>query len=414
MIKKLIAFSLLSLPFLLSAQGFQVNLQGQTQQGMASAGTAFVQDAATVFYNPGGMSFLKENSISAGVSPVIAHSTFLDANTNLSYNTASPVSTPFAGYAVWGADTTHKVFNRFKFGLGSYTPFGSIATWEPGWTGRYNLTSLKLLSIFYQATASYKICDKLGIGIGLVYGTGNVELKQDIPVSSSSNFAGSADLKGKAQAWGFNAGVYYKPCSKFSIGLTYRSAMNMNLQNGTGTFVTPSSLNSNIPPTNTFTAKLPLPSVLTLGLAYSFTQKFTLALDVNYVGWHTYDTLAFDYKNNTPQFADTKLPRLYHNTFAFRLGGQYKVTDKFTARAGLGLELTPVPNGYITPEVPDATRMYYTIGLGYKIAKCFAVDASYTLEGFTRKSLTNDPVIGPSGTYKTYINVPGISVTYKF
>src|SRR5665213_1003417 len=101
MIKKLITFSILCLPALLNAQGFQVNLQGQAQQGMASAGTAFIQDASAVFFNPGGMSFLKENSICASVTPVIANSTFLDANTNLSFRTNSPVSTPFSGYAVW-------------------------------------------------------------------------------------------------------------------------------------------------------------------------------------------------------------------------------------------------------------------------------------------------------------------------
>ena len=34
------------------AQGFQVNLQGQKQQGMGGAGTALMQDGAALFYNP--------------------------------------------------------------------------------------------------------------------------------------------------------------------------------------------------------------------------------------------------------------------------------------------------------------------------------------------------------------------------
>ena len=72
MIKKLITISILSLPALLNAQGFQVNLQGQTQQGMGGAGTGLVQDAAAVFFNPGGVSFLKENTINAGATATIA------------------------------------------------------------------------------------------------------------------------------------------------------------------------------------------------------------------------------------------------------------------------------------------------------------------------------------------------------
>lgn len=36
----------------LSAQGFQVNFQGQKQQGMGFAGTALFQDAASIFTMP--------------------------------------------------------------------------------------------------------------------------------------------------------------------------------------------------------------------------------------------------------------------------------------------------------------------------------------------------------------------------
>jgi long-chain fatty acid transport protein len=42
----------------IQSQGFQVNLQGQKQQGMASAGTALIQDASALFFNPGGVSKL--------------------------------------------------------------------------------------------------------------------------------------------------------------------------------------------------------------------------------------------------------------------------------------------------------------------------------------------------------------------
>jgi long-chain fatty acid transport protein len=78
---KLLLFVFLSAPALHFAQGFQVNLQGQKQQGMGGAGTAYMQDASALFFNPGGASFVHGNSIIAGVTPTFARGAFMDANT---------------------------------------------------------------------------------------------------------------------------------------------------------------------------------------------------------------------------------------------------------------------------------------------------------------------------------------------
>ena len=46
-LKKLVTTIILAVPTIVSAQGFQVNLQGQVQQGMGTAGTALIQDGAS-------------------------------------------------------------------------------------------------------------------------------------------------------------------------------------------------------------------------------------------------------------------------------------------------------------------------------------------------------------------------------
>ncbi len=419
---KLLIAVLMSLPLLQKAQGFQVNLQGQKQQAMGGAGSALIQDGAAVFFNPGGVSFLKENSVNVGANAVFANSAFLDSDNNSFARTTSPVATPFAAYAVFGLKDSCSLkciksakclnfLKKIKLGLGAYTPFGSIVTWQDGWTGRFGLTSLKLQTIFIQPTISYKVCDKLGIGAGFVFANGDVELKQDVPLINASGNYGKADLKGKATAYGYNAGIYFKPTDKLSFALTYRSQINMKVKNGTATFTVPPSLGTNLP-SGPFSASLALPSVYTFGAAYVVNQKLSLALDVNYIGWKCYDTLAFDYKNNTPTLPDTKLPRNYKNTFAFRYGAQYQLTDKIIVRAGMSISRTPIKDGFVTPELPDANRLNYMAGFGYKIGKRFIVDASYTFEHFTRKD--NNIALKLNGTYKTYISAVGLSVIYNF
>ena len=404
---QLIIFLLLITPLLHKAQGFQVNLQGQKQQGMGGAGTAFMQDASSLFFNPGGASFVNGNSIIAGVTPTFARGAFLDANTNHVDRTNSPIGTPFAAYGLFELKDSSKL----KLGLAIYTPFGSTVQWEDKWAGRFALTHLELRAIYFQPTASYKITEKLGIGVGLIYASGKVNLQKDIPLADADGNYGHAELSGKAHGYGFNVGIYFKPIQKLSIGLTYRSRVDMSVTDGQATFKVPASVKANFPD-GKFTSKLPLPNVTTLGLAYKVNSKLDFVFDVNYVGWKAYDTLSFDYENNTASLIDTKSARKYKNTFAFRGGAQYKFTTHLTTRLGLAYGITPVQNGYVTPETPDANRVNYTAGIGYELGKHLKIDASFLFTHLKRTDTNLETNL--SGTYKTNVLAPGISIAYKF
>ncbi|MFN5460448.1 MAG: OmpP1/FadL family transporter [Bacteroidota bacterium] len=396
------------LPTLLFQQGFQVNLQGQKQQAMGSAGSALPQDAATLFYNPSGASFINKNKVLAGVSTTFGKSVFLDANTNDTFRTNSPVGTPFFLYALLSPKDTS---NKFKYGLAVYTPFGSGIKWEDGWTGRFALTSIKLFSVFIQPTVSYRVNEKLSFGGGLVYADGAVTLQKDIPVLNAEGNYASAKLNGNANGLGYNLGVSYKLSSEFQIALSYRSGVKMKVKNGTAEFNVPSSLEVNFP-NGSFTSSLPLPSVSTLGFAYKASNKYAVALDINYVGWSAYKALEFDYEKNTSSLKDTRSERNYKNTFAFRLGGQYLPDEKTVFRLGVSYVITPVPSGYVTPETPDASRLNIAGGISKTITKNLQADFSFTFQQLQRSDKNLETNL--EGTYKTFVYIPGIGIQYSF
>src|SRR5437762_4504717 len=240
--KKVVALLTICSPLLLKAQGFQVNLQGQKQQAMGGTGTALVQDGASLFFNPGAVTFLNKNSMSVGVTPVISHANFVDASSVNVSETKSPVSFPFTAYLILG-----KKDSKLKYGFAAYTPFGSTIHWEDGWTGRFALTRLQLATVYLQPSVSYKITDQLGIGAGFVYGIGKVNLQRDMPVTDDQGNYGHATLNGNAQGYGFNAGIYYKPLHNLSFGLNYRSQVDMKLKKGDATFKVPASMESGFP-----------------------------------------------------------------------------------------------------------------------------------------------------------------------
>ena len=405
--RRILSFLFYLSSFYFFGQGFQVNFQGQKQQGMGLAGTALYQDGASLFFNPGSVAFSNESSVNVASTPIVSNVLYTDSATKESYRTENPIGTPFSAYGLFQL----KPHDQLKFGIAAYTPFGSTVVWEDNWIGRFALTRLKLQAIFIQPTLSYRIADVIGIGGGLVIATGAVELEKDIPVQDSlGNFA-HAKLSGKALAYGYNLGIHYDLNKKLSTGLNYRSKIIMNLSEGNADFTVPSALDPNFPDGN-FTGSLPLPSVTTLGLAYKVTDKLQTVLDINYVGWSAYDTLAFDYEQNSSSLEDTKSPRNYKNSMAFRGGASYCLSPNIQFRTGAGFGFSPVPEESVTPETPDANRAYFTFGYGQKIGEHFSFDATFYYTSVKRTAMNGETNL--YGTFRTQVVAFGLGLVYKF
>lgn len=406
-IKLLSALSLGLISFASFGQGYQANFQGQKQQAMGSTGAGLLLDGASLFFNPGSSAFLKKSSINAAFSPVFVNVMFQEQGTQDIGRTNSPMGTPFAFYGVYKP----KEDSKWTYGLAAYTPFGSTISYEEGWLGRFALTRLKLLSIFVQPTVAYKINDQWGIGGGFAVCYGSVNLQKDLPIQFDDSSYAHVELSGKSLGFGGNIGVFFKPNENLSFGLTYRTQVNMNLKDGSADFTVPDAVADKFPD-GKFTGALPLPQVATFGIGYSPIEKLKVAFDVNFIGFKCYDTLAFDYEQNTESLLDSKLPRMYNNTFAFRLGAQFQVSEQIALRAGVAYTLPPAEDNYVTPETPDGRKIAPSLGLTYAPIENFTIDASLIYAKYHRNSTNQE--LNLNGTYTTIALVPGIGLTYKF
>ncbi len=392
------------------AGGFQVNLQGQKQMGMGHTGTGLLLDGASLFFNPGSTSFLDSvRLVQIGVSGIIPRTVYLEPAPGIySAEMIHHVGTPFSVFVVGKIKNTGKL----SLGLAVYTPFGSHEEWPHDWKGQFLLREIDLKTFYFQPTASYKVTDKMGIGAGLVFAEGNFSLQQGFPKQDSMGNYGTISLNGSANSFGYNAGIYFKPNEKLSIGLDYRSSVKIKMENGTADFIVPSSLADSFPNTS-FKATLSLPSTTALGFGYILNEKIKLALDVNYIGWHVYDTLSFDFAKNTSVLADVHSPRMYQNTFIIRGGAQYKLKEKLLVRCGAYFDKTPVQAGYLTPETPDANKIGVTLGASWKVTEKIHLDFSFLyIEGMKRTDTNIETQF--SGTYKAKAVAPGFAFEYLF
>jgi long-chain fatty acid transport protein len=315
-----------------SAGGFQVNLQGQKQTGMGHTGTGILSDASCIFFNPGGMTFL-DSSIDAVVGGhfIIHRTEYLEAYPGTYTSEMShDIGTPFEFY-VSGRFKKHP---RLAAGLGVYTPFGSKASWPDNWKGQFIIREIDLKTIFIQPTLSYQICKTLGIGAGFIYGTGEFSLRKGIPVQDLTGIYGEGTLNGKAKGIGFNGGIYFTPSAKWSFGFSYRSQVSVKVDNGDAKFVVPGYLEQYFP-TTTFSAELKLPQVFNFGIGYKASDKLRLAIDINRVGWSSYDSLRIHFAAHTEKLEDISSARIYKDVYIYRIGAEYKVCSKAFARAGI-------------------------------------------------------------------------------
>jgi long-chain fatty acid transport protein len=253
----------------------------------------------------------------------------------------------------------------------------------------------------------------VSIGGGFVYNRGSVDLTRAIPLVNGSGQVGQAELKGTGKGYGWNAGIYFKTESGVSIGITHRSQVNTTIPNGNAIFNVPASVQSSFPQPNTFSSTIPLPAVNSIGFGFYPCSKWVLAVDVNLVGWDAYKTLSFDYKSNTAALHDTHSPRNYQDAVSLRGGAQYKAKDNLALRFGGGYASTAVMDGYVTPEAPDANRVYGTVGLGYTIQKHLDLDISFEYEHLMQRTQTNIES-QLAGTFKTDVYIPGISLAYHW
>lgn len=401
---RLCLFLLLSLwAYAAIGGGYQVRLQGQKQTGIGLIGTPFAPDASSIFYNPGGLALVEGKfSLSAGVSGIMSHTVFQKEGTNYQANTDNPLSTPF--YLYFSA----KIKDMIAVGIGVYTPFGSSVQWDEDWAGRYLIRDISLSAICIQPTVAYQYKEKFGIGAGFVYAIGNVELSKALPYSDES----SVSLEGDASNFGFNAGIFYKPIEKLNIGVSYRSKIMMNLEDGEATFNVPSALSTSVPENNKFSADLPLPANLDFGLSYQLTEKFLLAAEVNWVMWSAYESLDFEFEESG-ELLNSQNPRQYKDSWITRLGGEYKLNDVFTFRAGMYYDPSPVNEAYFTPETVSLNNIAFTLGLSITPVKGLDIDISYLeIHGLAaEKTYTPDNF---AGTYKNAAFIPGIGLHYRF
>lgn len=411
--KKLITGTALLFASITWAGGFQLNVQGGRAVGMGGAFTGIAYGPSTVFFNPGGMTNLKGHNFMGGINlifPTVSLQT--DANDNI--DQTSGLATPFHFYY-----SGEVVEDKVYVGLAVNNLFGSSSSFDDDWEGRYIVQNIGLKTFSFQPTVAFKMHDKISLGAGFVLTTGSFSFEKAVPLGSDEFDYGKASLSGSGIAYSFNTGLNIKAVDndkmRLNIGVDYRYSQKIDLKNGTAEFTDiPVSLQDKFPATTAFTSSLTLPQVVTAGFSfkYNLTEEHSLmvAYDFNYTSWSSYDTLAFDFENaDTP---DSQNEKLWQNSPTHRFGLEYGYKNMLFIRLGGYYDITPIQDGYVSPELPDATQFVPTAGVGVLINEKIGFDIAWIHQNAEREAALT--AAGWNAKYHRIADVITFSASFKF
>lgn len=402
-------------------EGYQVNTLSVKQEGMGHTGVSQKLGAESMIFNPAGMGFMNKSfDLSASVSPIFATATATLENGS-KYETNNDASTPFQ---ISGA---FSIYDNLKAGITINTPYGSGIDWTDNWPGAVLNQSVKLQIFNIQPTVAYKILPNLSVGAGLMIAWGNIDLNKGLVnpetfdkvlvsqgVTSEYFFKGttpaSVNLKGTAEvALGFNVGAMWDINDKITVGVNYKSKMDMKVKSGDAKLTyanefAESQLGAITGLDNAnFSAKLPAVSQLTFGVSYKPIRKLILAFDAQLSGWSAYEELDIDFLGEKlGDSFDQHLTKNYNDSWAFRFGAQYEMTKRLDLRAGFVIDNTPVDEDYFNPETPGMTRLLPSVGFSFRPTKNLSIDLAFTyVEGLARKGSNSYTDLVAAQAYQT-------------
>jgi long-chain fatty acid transport protein len=410
---------MLLIPSLAFASGFQLNEVGARAMGMGGAFTAKANDLTAMYFNPAGLAYQRGFGAYVGGTMILPATTFTGPTGTSTDMVKQTFLLPNA-YFGYGME------NGLAFGVGLFVPFGLGTEWPAGWAGRFSAMKSDIQVIMVNPTIAYAVNDQFMLGAGVSMAFANVELGYDVPTFSSlaplTPSSGSVKLEATKNAFSFDAGAIYKPVPEFSIGVSYRHSTSLDLE-GDAVFTNMQALSTYFPG-GTGKTNITLPNTIFAGIAWDVNEALTLSADYHWVGWSTYDSLNLDLPlgpaappalGGRPLQGPSRSEKAWKDVYLIRAGGEYRYKE-WAFRLGFVYDANPQPNKHVEPILPDANRVEGTVGIGYKFAPHWSVDAAFQFISFSDRTVT-----GPStgdmnsfpGTYKSSANLFGLSLGYS-
>jgi long-chain fatty acid transport protein len=394
----------------LSANGLNLNGVGSKAIAMGGAFIGQADDYSAIFWNPAGLSQMKNSNLSFFVTDLIPSGTYTFAAYGIDAKTKS------AMYPSGSIAYFKPINEKLVVGLAAYVPSGTGAKWDG--------EELKLLSsnfafkwesfmavVTVSPVIAYKVNDMFSLGATLNLNYGMMKVKRPGFGQYSEDLSGFA--------FGATIGALIKPIDRLGIGLTLRTPTKVTFK-GEATITAPSLPGVPLPPLalkSDAEREATWPLWFGVGVSFKATDKLTVNADAQYTNWKKIETIPVTYTEALWKLANniTKLSNNFvlnwKNAIQWRFGLEYAISEKLAMRAGYYYDPSPSPVETLNVLLPEITYNVITVGFGYKTDK---LSLDFCVESLMGKD-AESPLTGKMpGTHGMSILVPNIALTYRF
>lgn len=361
----------------LMAGGYKIPETSLNAVALSAANVAHSNGADAAYYNPANMVFMAdENTMEMDLMYI-----GLDAPKYQGTYT-SPVSGTSPAANINGEDENFfipsfhyvsPIIGGARFGLSVVAPAGLSKRWDEA-PAIYTAKEFSLTIIEVNPSIALPIGDKVGIAIGMrmVYTDGVVNSVS--PISSR-------EMTGDSIDFGYNLALSYKPSKELEFGLTYRSKIDLSVDGnadlsytdvlGSFTPFTGQPTGTTYASSSSTNVSIPLPALLNVAVAYTFTTATTVEFVYERNFWSSYSALDFNYGSSTDFVTNivfgSVIAKNWEDTNTFRFGITQEL-DKLRLMAGLVIDETPAPESTVGFELPDSDSISVSLGGRYQIS----------------------------------------------
>ena len=421
---------------LAQAAGFQLLEQNASGIANAYAGSAAVADnASTIFFNPAGMTELREREISLGGSLVDISAEF----SNRGSSTGLLSLTGNGGDAgtrnlVPNAYLSWKLTDRLWGGIGISAPFGLKTEYDNPWVGGAHALHFDVKTININPSLAFKLNDTLSLGAGISYQKLDADYLRVIGIGPLPTPLGTAPLhlstvrfEADDWSWGWNLGALFKPTSDTRIGVSYRSAIKHTVDGSLAT----TAPGAAAPLVRAIAesgaqARIKLPDTFILSVAQRVNPQWEVLGDLSWTGWDSIQDVAIRRTGPTqanPNAASgppaQTLEARFRNSWRVAVGANYALNSAWTLKGGLAFDRTPVSSPeYTLVSLPDANRTWLSVGAQWRPNSNGRVDFGLTRILVKDTDINNDQTAQGrgrvTGTYDTRIWLLGVQYSHAF
>ncbi|KGP63687.1 long-chain fatty acid transporter [Legionella norrlandica] len=399
-----------------NAGGFSLYTEstGYTTGNFAAGVAAEAADASTGWYNPAGLTLIREQQAvfsGVGVFPTAKLSgvstfsgppplpDYVEVFNNV--NGAEDAFVPSFHYALPVGEST-------TVGLSIVSPFGLSTNWGPTSPVRYQATYTELLTTNISPEIGGKLTDHLSVGAGLDLQYARVKFNRMIGIPTifgniippfnpmlSDSFTYN---KGHSFGVGFHAGVLGMFNDNHTrLGVNYQSEMRHEFHGFsrlTGPLANPTNIFApDLPPglfrtDDLYSNSIDLPDVITISGYHDINEKLALLGSLVYTGWSSFKVIQLNnvaapsVNPGTGAISLVKVtsasPQNYSDTLRVAVGANYYINDKLMLRAGGGYDPTPTNDIDRDVRLPDTDRWALSVGAHYQARNNIGVDLGYT------------------------------------